>query len=267
MMQKFVSAIGALVLLCFALSGLAQAAQAPIELSSDRFVKQDVGDVAQKQLLAQMNLLTGAGGTLKRGPSGPTFTFAGSDGGNPATTAFTSTTINIGAATSDRFVIVGATDQNNVALTSVTVNGVSLAQDCNDTGGGRIWSGLVGTAGGAGAATIVSTYTGAAFTDRAQFVYVGRGMTNTAGASTTGTQSAGGTSFSINVTAGDLLVGINKFTVTYGSSTVAPTASNTRTYGAAGNSSSPWWNTIASTNASFTVGFSASTRGCAATYH
>lgn len=199
--------------------------------------------------------------------AGPTFTFAGSAGGNPAATAFTSTTIDIGAATADRFVIVGAVDQNSLALTSLTVNGVSLAQDCNDTGGGRLWSGLVGATGGAGVATIVSTYTGAAFTDRAHFVYVGRGMSNTAGASTTGTQSAGGTSYSISVTAGDLLVGINKFTVTYGTSTVAPTASNTLTYGGAGNSSSPWWNTIASTNASFSVGFSSSTRGCGATYH
>lgn len=214
-------------------------------------------------IAGQMSLL-GAG--KPGGAAGPTFTFAGSDGGNPATTAFTSTTIDIGAATSDRFVVVGAVDQNNLALTSVTVNGVSLAQDCNDTGGGRIWSGLVGATGGAGVATIVTTYTGAAFTDRAIFVYVGRGMANTAGAATTGTQSAGGTSYTISVTAGDLLVGINKFTVTYGTSTTAPTASNTKTFGASGNSSSPWWNTIASTNASFTVGFSSSTRGCGATY-
>lgn len=225
--------------------------------------------VANAQLSGGVGGFPGPGTAHSTGAAGPTFTFAGSDGGSPAALAFTSTTVNIGAATADRFVIVAATDQNSLALTSVTVNTVPLAQDCNDTGGGRIWSGLVGATGGAGAATIVSTYgAGAAYTDRAIFVYVGRGMTNTAGASTTATQSAGGTSLSpVNVTAGDLLVGVNKFTVTYGGSTQAPTASNTLTYGAAGNSSSPWWNTVSSTNASFSISYSASTLGCAATYH
>ena len=63
MMRKIIAAVGAAFLLCFAFT--ANAAQAPIELSSDRFVKQDLGAVAQKQLLAQMNLLTGAGGKFK----------------------------------------------------------------------------------------------------------------------------------------------------------------------------------------------------------
>lgn len=63
MMRKIFAAIGAAFLLCFAFT--ANAAQAPIELSSDRFVKQDVSEAAQKQLLAQMNLLTGAGGKIR----------------------------------------------------------------------------------------------------------------------------------------------------------------------------------------------------------
>lgn len=47
------------------------AAQTPIQLSSDRFVKQDVSDRAQEQLLAQLNMLTGAGGKFKAGGGAP----------------------------------------------------------------------------------------------------------------------------------------------------------------------------------------------------
>lgn len=43
----------------------AMAAQAPIQLSSDRFVQQDTVAPAQAQLLAQLNMLTGAGGKFK----------------------------------------------------------------------------------------------------------------------------------------------------------------------------------------------------------
>lgn len=49
----------------------AAAAQAPIQFSSDRFVKQDTSDRAQEQLVAQLNMLTGAGGKFKAGGSAP----------------------------------------------------------------------------------------------------------------------------------------------------------------------------------------------------
>jgi hypothetical protein len=202
--------------------------------------------------------------------TGPTFVFAGSDdaftAGSGSTSTFTSTSIDIGTATSDRFVIVAAADQNANPLPSVTVNGVSLTEQINDGAtSGRIWSGLVGATGGAGAATIVLNYTGAGFTDRAIFVYVGRGMSNTTGAATTvGTAGSAPTSMNISVTAGDLLVGVNRFTLNYSGSTQAPTATNANAAGP--TFQSPWWSTILATNASFNIAFGAGANACAATF-
>jgi hypothetical protein len=64
MMKRVFLALVASALL-FLATGAAHAAQAPIELSSDRFVHQVDSGAAEKQLLAQMNLLTGAGGKFK----------------------------------------------------------------------------------------------------------------------------------------------------------------------------------------------------------
>lgn len=235
------------------------------------------------RVLLLLALLTGgaqAQGPILPGPglpvvaAGPTFTYAGSDdafsAGSGSNTVFTSTTVNIGAATSDRYVMLAATDQNSHTLTTVTVNGVSLAEQCNDgTSSARIWSGLVGATGGAGAATIVLTYVSAAFDDRIIFVYVGRGMTNTSGAATTAT--TGGTapaSLNVSVTAGDLLFLTNRFSTTYTGTApdATPTATNSRVTGGM-TSTSPYWNTITSTNASFNVAFGIGANACAATFH
>lgn len=203
----------------------------------------------------------------------PVFTFRGVDNTNTGASAFTSTTINIGTATADRFVIVGTLDQNAVGVSGITVNGVSLVPDTQrftaGNPGAYIYSGLVGTTGGTGVATIVVNYVGSsAFTERTMIVWTGTGLSHTAGAATTVTGSPSNT-LNISVQAGDFMIVATPFGYTYGGSTQAPTTirsepSSTSVYTQFG----PEWNTITSTNASFAITVNVGGLGlCAATYH
>lgn len=197
---------------------------------------------------------------------GTSFAFSGSDTTNTSATAFISTVIDIGPATADRYVIVGATDQNATGITTVTVNGVNLAPDIQSTvsRGCYIWSGLVGTAGGAGVATISLAFGAASFSDRIIMVWTGRGMTNTAGAATTAT---GSNTLNIAVTAGDLLIAIEPASVIFGG---PETPTTNRTQPGAGpvyTQTGAEWNRIIATNATFGITANLGGTLCAATYH
>ncbi len=200
-------------------------------------------------------------------PSGVVFTFRGADTTNVSSVVFNSTTIDIGSATADRFVIIALSDQNGDSVISITCNGVLLAQDVQNTvsRGVFIWSGLVGTAGGAGPATIVATFGSlAGFTDRNMIVWTGTGMANTAGAATTANGSA--STLAINVTAGDLLITSVASVLTYSGSTQAVTAVRTEGHPSpVYTMSSGEWNKIVSTNAAFSI--ATGTGAAAATYH
>lgn len=205
------------------------------------------------------------GGTA---PGGKSFTFSGADTTNIGATAFTSTIIDIGPATADRYVIIAATDQNGTGITTVTVNGVNLALDIQQTisRGCYIWSGLVGTAGGAGVATIFLAYGAAAFSDRIIMVWTGRGMTNTVGAATTATGAS--PTLNIAVTAGDLLIAaaVNGPNTFGGPET--PTASHDKAgAGPVYTQTGAEWNRIIATNAAFGITLNAGDVICAATYH
>lgn len=123
----------AALLWCIAGSVVAHAAQAPIELSSDRFVQQVDQDASQKQLLAQMNLLTGAGGKFKAASaaSPPTFTFVstvipGGSGTNTISTAVA----NIGTANVNRRVYVfmaGGVGGRTITLANSFINSIPLS--------------------------------------------------------------------------------------------------------------------------------------------
>lgn len=200
----------------------------------------------------------------------PTFTYDGTDQYSGTGGAFTSTAINIGAATSDRFIIVALADQNGVTLSGVTVNGVALAEDVNNGAGNHIhiYSGLVGATGGAGAGTIIASYDpSASFTGRVIMVWTGTGMASTAGAKHTAAATANLTSISINVSAGDFLVAADPFGgVTYTTSTETPTATHTNSVVDPPTLIAAEWNTIASTNAAFAVNINAATVYAAASY-
>ena len=161
---------------------------------------------------------------------GPTFVYAGTDQYNGAGGPFTSTSVNIGSATSDRFVVLALTDQNGVAISSVTCNGVALNLDGTPytVGPGlQFYSGLVGTTGGAGTATIVVNYgSPAGYTGRALAAWVGRGMSHTSGAAAT-TSPVTGTSITIANNAGDLVLALADYSTSFtGSETLSGTVIN-----------------------------------------
>jgi hypothetical protein len=198
---------------------------------------------------------TGADATLTKSSSGPTFTFVGKEANffNPATSA-TFTTIDIGTAAADRYVIVAIWNQNARAIDSVTVGGVSLAEDVENTStrGLSIFSGLVTT--GSGVQNIVAAASaGGIFEDVTIFCWTGTGLADTTGAVQTANASAT-TSTTISVTAGDFLIALLRITANNSGSTETPTS---RTQAGIGTSIVAHifeWNTVASTNASFTIG-------------
>jgi hypothetical protein len=203
-------------------------------------------------------LTTGAGKfPAIAGGGSPTFTFLGSEGKEFSNTTATFTTIDIGSASADRFIIVVIGRQNGVAVTGVTVAGVSLAQDTSQTPGRGIyiWSGLVTTGSGV-QNVVVSTGSNDSFADCSIFCWSGTGMANTSGASATG-GNANASSATISVTAGDFMVAGFPFACSNSGSTQAPTTARTATGTASGQVTQSFdWNTIVSTNASFSVGIS-----------
>jgi hypothetical protein len=189
------------------------------------------------------------------------FTYAGTDGtASSSTSAFTSTILSIGPAVSSRYVIVALADQNSVTLSGVTVNGISLIDDVDATFGAgsnpglHIYSGLVGTAGGAGNATIVANYVGAGFTGRAIGVWYATGMAHTTGAVQTAFSNTGANTINIaSANAGDFIVGLTYINETFGSSTQAPTATPVTATFAPPDLVTPYWNVVTSPATPFAV--------------
>lgn len=100
--------------------------------------------------------------------------------------------IDIGAASASRLVIVGLAGQNTPTINSVIVNGVALTQDVLFAPGGYcgVYSGLVPL--GTGLQNVTINYTGASFTSRSAFVLTANGLlsnlvqaTNSGGAGNT----------------------------------------------------------------------------------
>jgi hypothetical protein len=205
-------------------------------------------------------LYAAAGG----GGGGPVFTYAGTDSTNTGYATFisgpggygTNNNINIGAATSDRFVIVATADANGYAISSLTVNGVALNQDVTTPTGDaatQIFSGLVGTAGGAGIATITVNYaSGAGYTNRYIDVWTGTGLASNVFKHTA--TLAGASSTTIPVNAGDFLVAVQPNAgYDFSTSTETPVTRSDNALGGSPDLVSGEWNTIISTNAAFTV--------------
>lgn len=219
----------------------------------------------------QMGQMMMIQGTISGAAATKSFVFSGADATSVGANQFTSTTIDIGPATADRYVILAMSDQNATGISSVTVNGVSLAPDTQNlvSRGAYIWSGLVGVAGGAGPATIVMNFGATAFagfSDRIVIAWTGRGLTKTNGAAAVAT---GAGSINLAVTAGDFLISCVPAVETFNGSTETPTA--TRSKAGAGpvyTQTSAEWNTVVATNAAFAVtSLGGTTNYCAATYH
>lgn len=204
--------------------------------------------------------------------AGPTFAFAGTDTTNVGSTTWTSTAVTINSSESDRFVMLAYIDQNHLGLTTVTVNGISLAQDVTaNTGTGpgvSFWSGLVGTAGGNGAATIIMNCTSCDFTSRAVAIWIGTGMNSTAGAKNTGSSAVG--TPTINISAGDFLLAQQSagstVTITGTAPDATPTANRSSTVIGSVQLEAAEWNTISSSNASFGITAVGSLNTAAASY-
>jgi hypothetical protein len=222
-----------------------------------------LASVAQARSL----LLMGVGGP--GAASGPVFTFRGTDSTNSATSVFTSTTIDIGSARSDRLVIVATSDQSANAISSVSVNGSPPLNLDVTAGGGpglQIWSGLISS--GSGVATIVVNYaSGASFTGRVLDVWTATGLASNVVKHTA--TFAGTSSATISVGAGDFLVAAEPF----GGVTFTGSAPDTTPVMRSNPSVTPptlvsaEWITITTNNASFSVTASASLgTGCVASY-
>jgi hypothetical protein len=186
------------------------------------------------------------------------YTYAGADSTVPLGSAWTSSSINIGAASAGRLVIVMLACQGGT-VSAVSVNGVALTQAVIDTTADQamIWYGTV--ASGSGAATIAVT--GGTFFAQTMMVYTATGLSSNTPVGTT--HGASGANNLISVNAGDFLFSFTSsdgVPAIYSGSTAAP--SNTHTVlNAAGSNSlvdgtcADWL--IASTNASFSVNASA----------
>lgn len=177
-----------------------------------------------------------------------TYSYAGSGqfsgSGNIATY-----TINIGTATSTRYIVVGL-QANGTAAYTMTAAGTSLNSDVLLAPGGnntsQIFSGLVTS--GSGSQSIVATCDSCTFQARTVFVWVITSLNTNAVKHTASSQS--GSSMSINVTAGDFLFTTrNQNPVTFNGSTEAPFENLT---GSGSTISGADW-TIISTNAAFSV--------------
>jgi hypothetical protein len=209
------------------------------------------------------------------GATRPPFVAAGGGGGGAAyvykgSTAGLSSTLDIGTASSDRFVIVGVSGESIGATygTTATVAGVTLNRDAfyNQSGAGRavlFYSGLVTS--GNGSQSIVITRTG----ETGSHLHI---WTVTGNASIafrqTASNSSGGAPSSISVTGGDFMFGVSSVggasPNTWTSSTQASFADHPDSaFGGFGGSD---W-TIASTNASFSAQPDAGFAWLVATYH
>lgn len=186
-------------------------------------------------------------------PSSPSYAFAGTDFNTGGVgNVWTSTAANIGAAQTNRLVVVLLAAQNNPTI-SMTVNGVSMTSAATSTQNQQqsIWYGTVPS--GSGAATIVVT--GGNFLDEAIIVYYANNLgsnTPRGNVVASGTSPCSGT---LSVQAGDFVfAGANGGnTISWASSTQTPsgTQSQTGTSAQFDAYSADW--TIASTNASFSV--------------
>lgn len=197
--------------------------------------------------------LLGAGPGTASAPIVAEYTYVGSissPGDNPSLVI--SGSIDIGTAASDRLVIVGATLGNsNVAITGVTVNGVSLSLVDRDltnvVGGAELWSGLVTS--GSGSQTVAVTWgSGVSFLERAITVWTATGLSSDTAKQTAVNEA------NISVDAGDFLfaIGVSTFSndLSFSTFSQAPTEHSVDTGDfetVAGDE------TVVSTNASFST--------------
>lgn len=197
----------AALLWCLAGSVVTHAAQAAIELSSDRFVQQvDQDDASRKQLLAQLNLLTGAGGKFKAASAAlpaPTFVAGGTLANSSGT--WTSATVNIGnpAYIGTRRVIVMAASANSAGRTIVSgagtvINTVQATVHMDSTRSGTEWVGCISAVVPSGTTNVTVTFTmsNTLFATALYAVYIVDESTLLSNVPTVGTAAttAGGTS-------------------------------------------------------------------------
>lgn len=164
--------------------------------------------------------------------------------------------IDIGTASADRLIVVGTSCQNNVLMTSVVVNGVTLTQNAYVSPGpsAGIFSGLVTS--GSGSQTVTITFASGSFLTRSCVLWTVTGLSsntakNTATASGVNPNTIGGS----GVTAGDLLFAADAVatgtTTSFAGST--ETQAGQRQVGSGPNSlgAADW--TVVSTSASFSI--------------
>lgn len=182
---------------------------------------------------------------------GAAYTYRDTQISNASATNVTSFTVDIGTASADRLVIVGAGKQNASVAVSVTVNGTNLVKDAENIGTqGSIWSGLVSA--GSGAVPIVVTWVAGVFDSRGVVVWTATGLSSNT-VRTTGISDTHPALISVTNT--DFLFAVSLIAGTSGStwssSTVAPAAAHNANDGSFNMSGADW--TIAATNASFSA--------------
>lgn len=196
--------------------------------------------------------LLGAGPGTASAPIVAEYTYVGSISSPGDPSLVISGSIDIGTAASDRLVIVGATLGNsNVAITGVTVNGVSLSLVDRDltnvAGAAELWSGLVTS--GSGSQTVAVTWgSGVGFLERVIAVWTATGLSSDTAKQTAVNEA------NISVDAGDFLfaIGVSTFSndLSFSTFSQAPTEHSVDTGGfetVAGDE------TVVSTNASFST--------------
>jgi hypothetical protein len=180
------------------------------------------------------------------------YTFAGSaDNNGGVGNVWTTSTINIGPTVASRLVVLCLEIQNNPTLT-ITVNGVSATQATVDASSNQVSVWYASVPSGSGAATIVVT--GGNFFTETMLVYYASGLVSNT--PRTATHAAGGVSGTLSVVAGDFIFAAasaaSGITVTWGTSTQSPTATQSDITQTAFPGFSADWNVL-STNAAFSI--------------